>query len=98
MLRSFFRKGITALLALAVALSLYVVPAGAVDGGKTNLVTYPAPDGVELDGSYTVSVRPEGGSEDEWQALTVFKAKVMSNGVRDAAMVYFDADGPVEVS
>lgn len=97
MLRSFFRKGITALLALAVALSLYVVPAGAVDGGKTNLVTYPAPDGVELNGSYTVSVRPEGGSEDEWQALTVFKAKVMSNGVRDAAMVYFDADGPVEV-
>ena len=97
MLKSFFRKGTAALIALAVVLSLCVLPAGAADGEKTNLVTYPAPDGVELNGSYTVSVRPEGGDDGEWRDLTVFKAKVMSNGVRDAAMVYFDADGPVEV-
>ena len=97
MQKNIFRKGLAVLFSAAVMLGMYTAPVTADTGGTTEVVTYPAPDGVELNGSYTVSVRPEGGDDSDWQELTVFKAKVMSNGVRDAAMVYFDCDGPVEV-
>lgn len=76
----------------------------------TNLVTYdvPKPDEIdqsglngkvkyELNDSYTVKVRPAGADDSEWQELTVFKARVQNVFTQDAALVYFDCDGAVEV-
>lgn len=46
---------------------------------------------------YSVRVRPQGAEDSEWQELSVYKARVLNMNTRDAAFVYFDCDGPVEV-
>ena len=96
MFKKFFRNSAAVITAMAVLFGIYVPPAAAADR-KTTLVTYPAPAGVELLGSYSVKIRPKGGGDDEWQSIDVYKVQVMSNGVREAGMVYFDCDGPIEV-
>ncbi len=107
MLKRFFVTGIAALTA-AVMLGSFTVPAaddtgssaiGTASGvaGKTQLITYKAPAGVDISGTYTVKARPADTPEGEWQDVDVYRVQVMSNGTRQAAMTYFDCDGPVEV-
>lgn len=67
--------------------------------GHSELVTYPAGQGVETIDDFTVRVRQNGG---EWRQVAVYPAKV--DQVRDtnhhtetASMAYFDFDGNVEV-
>lgn len=64
------------------------------------LVTYPAGNGVETIGDYSVEVRqlPAG----KWQPLSVYPVKVdevvgTGHNVRIASMAYFDFDGEVEI-
>ena len=76
---------------------------------QATLVTYSAPDPSEVeqpaDGKvkyewsdmYSVKVRPAGAGDDAWRDLPVFKARVLNINTRDAAFVYFDCDGPIEV-
>lgn len=97
MFKKIFLRYITAVIAAAVTLGTYPVLSAADTPKQTTLVTYSVPNEVERNGAYTVKVRPEGAGNDEWQEIPVIKAKVMSNGVRDSAMVYFDCDGRIEV-
>lgn len=67
---------------------------------QNQLVTYPAPQGVELKKDFTVKVRQPG---KEWQTIATYPVKV--DEVRDtkhhvelASMSYFDFEGEVEVS
>ena len=67
--------------------------------GHSELVTYPAGQGVETLDDFTVRVRQNGG---EWRQVAVYPVKV--DQVRDtnhhtetASMAYFDFDGNVEV-
>ena len=90
---------ITALITTVAIIGAYPVWADtdAYAVGKTQLVTYKAPKEVDISGTYTVKARPQGEGEDSWRDLDVYKVQVMSNGTRQAAMVYFDCDGPIEV-
>lgn len=63
----------------------------------TQLITYDAPYGVELSEIYTVKARPHGAGDEAWQELDVYAVQVMSNGVKKAAMTYFDCTGSVDV-
>ncbi len=58
------------------------------------LVTYPAPSGMTLSSEYAVGVRPIDGA---WQALDAYRTTVDLDTSSSAAMVGFDASGPVEV-
>ena len=67
--------------------------------GYSELVTYPAGQGVETIEDFTVRVRQDGG---KWQNVAVYPVKV--DEVRDtrhhaetASMAYFDFDGKVEI-
>lgn len=67
--------------------------------GRSELVTYPAGQGVETIEDFTVRVRQVGG---KWQNVAVYPVKV--DEVRDtrhhpetASMAYFDFDGKVEI-
>ncbi|MCI8403804.1 MAG: discoidin domain-containing protein [Clostridia bacterium] len=101
MLKEFFKNCVTALTAVSVMISPFTVLAAGTDVSgetKTRLVTYQMPEtGVDRSGTYTVKARPAGTGDDAWQELDVYKVQVMSNGTRQAAMVYFDCDGPVDV-
>jgi Glycosyl hydrolases family 28 len=62
------------------------------------LVIHPVPPGLlytQHNDDYTVRVRPPGGA---WQDLFEYKVQVDLDKVRDASMVTFDMDGPVEVA
>ncbi len=61
----------------------------------TTLKTYPAPTGVPLNTYYTVKVREPGGV---WQDLDEYTTWVNGYSGNTASFVYFDTDGPVELS
>ena len=63
------------------------------------LVTYPAPQGVEMKQDFSVKVRLAGG---EWKNVDTYAVKVdevknAKHNVRKASLAYFDFDGEVEV-
>ncbi|MGN0243221.1 MAG: glycosyl hydrolase family 28 protein [Lachnospiraceae bacterium] len=76
---------------------------------KTTLITYSSPNPSDVEQPtdskvqyewsdyYSVKVRPEGDDENAWEELQVFKARVQNTFTQEAAFVYFDCDGPVEV-
>ena len=61
----------------------------------TTLNVYPAPTGVPLNTYYTVKVREPGGV---WQDLDEYMTWVNGYSGQTASFVYFDTDGPVELS
>ena len=62
----------------------------------TTLKVYPAPTGVPLNTYYTVKVREPGGV---WQDLDEYQTnRVNGYSGNTASFVYFDTDGPVELS
>lgn len=68
-------------------------------GAAADVVTYPAGQGVETTGDYSVAVR-QGGSG--WEPVAVYPVKVDEvRGTRHcvelASMAYFDFSGTVEV-
>ncbi len=98
-------KRIASLLA-AVSMAAALIPISvsaspqipnAVSAKDERLITYTAPDGVEISGTYTVKARPLGAGDDAWQDVDVYRVQVMSNGTRKAGMAYFDCTGPTEV-
>ncbi|MGN1212237.1 MAG: glycosyl hydrolase family 28 protein [Candidatus Cryptobacteroides sp.] len=67
---------------------------------QNNLVTYPAPEGVEMKTDFEVKVRIPNG---EWESVPTYMVKV--DEVRDtrhciekASLAYFDFEGKVEVA
>jgi hypothetical protein len=83
--------GIICLLALCFGFPAY---------SENKLVVYPAPEGAELNGDFTVSVR-QGGQA--WQTLASYLVNVdevrgVKHHVEKASMSYFDFSGEVEVS
>ena len=63
------------------------------------LVTYPAPQGVEMKQDFSVKVRLTGG---EWKDVDTYAVKVdevknAKHNVRKASLAYFDFNGEVEV-
>lgn len=83
------------LLIISAVLSgfMHTVPA------QNRLVTYPAPQGIELKRDFTVKVRQPGG---EWKAIDTYAVKVNeTRGTRHhvelASLSYFDFKGEVEV-
>lgn len=76
---------------------------------QVNLITYSAPNPNEVtqpensklkyewSDMYSVKVRPKGSGDNEWKDLAVFKARVHNINTQEAAFVYFDCDGPIEV-
>ena len=62
----------------------------------TTLTTYPAPTGHPLSTDYTVKVRTPGGT---WQDLDEHQTRIGGpSRASFASFVYFDTDGPVEMS
>jgi hypothetical protein len=61
----------------------------------TTLNVYPAPSGVALNTRFTVQVRVPGGT---WQNLDEYDTMVGASHPSHASFVYFDSDGPVEMS
>lgn len=74
-----------------------IKPIAAAENEAARLVTYKAPEGVEISGTYTVKARPVGTDDNSWVDLDVYRVQVMSNGTRKCGMVYFDCDGPIEI-
>lgn len=71
----------------------------AVCMASSSLVTYPAPEGVDLNDDFTVQVRQDGG---EWKTLPSYLVKVdevrdTKHCVEDASMAIFDFSGKVDV-
>lgn len=68
---------------------------------QTNkLVTYPAPEGVEMKKDFSVKAREKGG---EWKTIDTYSVKVdrvdnAKHNVEKASLAYFDFEGEVEVS
>jgi hypothetical protein len=84
------------LVALSLMVSLsFDLPAKAYASGTT-LVTYPnPPGGAALNTDFTVQVRANGGA---WQDLDEYDTTVGGYRPTHASFVYFDTDGPVDVS
>ena len=61
----------------------------------TTLNVYPAPSGVTLNTTYTVQVQVPGGP---WQSLDVYQTTVNGYTSSKTSFVYFDTDGPVNIS
>lgn len=92
------KKKIAALVTAAAMASVIIpISVSASPEIENHLITYNAPSGVELSGTYTVKARPVGTGEDGWQNVDVYRVQVMSNGTRQAGMAYFDCDVPIEV-
>jgi len=80
-----------------------IIALGALCAGvaaQAAVVTYPAPEGAALNGSFGVEVRAAGDSL--WHAVDVYKVYVdeVTEGrhkVVDSSMAYFDFDGTAEV-
>ncbi|MGM0879913.1 MAG: carbohydrate binding domain-containing protein [Bacillota bacterium] len=67
-----------------------------VHAAGTTLVTYPnPPGGAALNTDFTVKVRANGGA---WQDLDEYDTTVGGYNPAHASFVYFDTDGPVDVS
>ncbi|MGM9735145.1 MAG: glycosyl hydrolase family 28 protein [Candidatus Cryptobacteroides sp.] len=82
-----------AILLCASALTLSAQP-------QNNLVTYPAPEGVEMKADFEVKARIPGG---EWQSVATYMVKVdevrgTKHCIEKASLAYFDFEGEVEVS
>ncbi len=80
---------------LAITL-LSVLPAVFAMG---ELVTYPAPDGAELNSAFKVEVRQDNG---QWRPVDVYKVYVdevkgTKHLVKETSMAYFDFSGTAEV-
>ena len=80
-------------------LMLLVGTGRAVCMASSSLVTYPAPEGVDLNDDFTVQVRQDGG---EWKTLPSYLVKVdevrdTKHCVEDASMAIFDFSGKVDV-
>lgn len=97
MLKNYFQKGAMALAVTAMLLSIHSISSLAAQNADGILKTYKAPEGVELSPKYSVKVRPVGSDDEAWQELSVYTAKVMSTRSEDAAFVFFDSSGSVEV-
>lgn len=70
-----------------------------VKAAPSSLVTYPAPEGVELNGDFTVKVRQKGG---EWKEVPSYlvcvdEVRDTKHCVEKASMATFDFAGQVEV-
>ncbi|MDQ0169250.1 glycosyl hydrolase family 28 protein [Paenibacillus tundrae] len=61
---------------------------------NTEVVVYPAPIGAVVNSDFTVKVRKPHG---EWHPLSSYNVKVDMHDVRNASMVTFDCNGPVEL-
>ena len=66
---------------------------------RSDVAVYPAPEGVELNGDFSVRVRAEGG---EWLSVPSYLVKVdevrgTKHCVENASMAIFDFTGRVEV-
>ena len=67
---------------------------------QSTLVTYPAPEGAELNADFTIRVRTAGG---EWQDVDTYLVQVdevrgTKHCAENASMAYFDMSGEVEVN
>lgn len=62
---------------------------------ENKLITYPVPNGADLNQKYTVKVRAKGC--DEWTVIPCYTVKVDMHEVRTASMVYFDFKGSIEI-
>ncbi len=75
----------------------------AVLGAAGDVVTYPAGEGVETIGDFTVKVRQAGAKNGEWLDVAVYPVKVdevrgAKHHTETASMAYFDFDGEVDVA
>ena len=85
-----FMAALTLFALLPISLPTEVHAAG------TTLVTYPnPPGGAALNTDFTVKVRANGGA---WQELDEYDTTVGGYHPSHASFVYFDTDGPVDVS
>jgi hypothetical protein len=78
-----------------------IVVIGCLKGQE--IVVYPAPEGAELNGDFTVSVRQVKQGKQPWLTLpthliNVDEVKDTKHNVENASMSYFDFSGEVEVS
>lgn len=69
--------------------------------GNTNLlfaklITYPIPEGVTQNNTYTVKVRTLGGN---WETLGIYNVEVRTgwSSKTNSSMAYFDTDEPIEI-
>ncbi|MFF3332751.1 LamG-like jellyroll fold domain-containing protein [Streptomyces sp. NPDC002888] len=83
------------LLALVLVFTSLMLSFPAPAHAATNLTTYQAPSGVALNTAYTVKVRVPGGT---WQDLDEYSTKVDHQHPHNVSFVYFDTDGPVDIS
>jgi len=60
------------------------------------VIVYPVPAGVKINDSYSLRIRPMGGS---WQKVGIYNVEVRTSWdtKTDSSMAYFDCDEPVEV-
>lgn len=85
-----------ALLLVVVVVSAFLTFVGGTEAqAATTLKTYAAPSGAPLNTAYTAKVRTPGGT---WQDLDEWSAKVDNYNQHTTSFVYFDTDGPVELS
>ncbi|WP_168735667.1 carbohydrate binding domain-containing protein [Cohnella fermenti] len=94
------RRPVNWLCVFMAALAFFaVLPFGLpteVHAAGTTLVTYPNPTGgAALNADFTVKVRANGGA---WQDLDEYDTTVGGYHPSHASFVYFDTDGPVDVS
>ncbi len=81
---------------VATLTALVATSLGSAAGAQQGrLVTYEAPAGQKLSSDYVVKVRVPGG---EWREVDAYEVTVDLDTRSKAAMVGFDADGPVEVA
>jgi hypothetical protein len=84
------------MVALTVLASLSLGQPMEVQAAGTTLVTYPnPPGGAALNTDFTVKVRANGGA---WQDLDEYDTTIGGYHPSHASFVYFDTDGPVDVS
>ena len=83
-----------ALASLAAAVGLAATVGGLGSTEERRVVAHPAPVGQPLNTTFSVRVRPVGG---DWQRLDAYQAPVDRDTRSMAAMVLFEAEGPVEV-
>lgn len=79
---------------IAIAPVLAVAESSTVAEPVSTVVVYPAPTGVELNDTFTVSVRTPGG---EWRKLDVYDVRVDLHTLSHASFAYFDFSGEVEI-
>lgn len=108
--KNFFKLlAVGAILAIAVPCVFSFINKDAAAVKPAALITYspPNPDEVEQPSNsrlmyewsdlYSVKVRPEGADDNEWKIIPVFKARVHNVNTQEAAFVYFDCNGRIEI-